>query len=44
MSPNTLVIVFHQTVKILLPILGVVILAGIAANYFQIGSIFAFIV
>ena len=39
---NALVIVFHQTVKILLPILGVVILAGIAANYFQIGSIFAF--
>ena len=32
----------RETVIILLPIIGVTIVAGIAANYFQFGSIFAF--
>jgi type III secretion protein U len=35
-------IVAYQIMVILLPILGVTILAGVAANYFQVGSIFAF--
>lgn len=33
---------FWDAVVILMPILGVVLLAGIAANYFQIGSLFSF--
>jgi type III secretion protein U len=39
---NAFALVFHQSTRILLPILGVTILAGVAANYVQIGSIFAF--
>jgi type III secretion protein U len=39
---NALELVFRQSAIILLPILGVTLLAGIAANYVQIGSIFAF--
>jgi type III secretion protein U len=39
---NAVEIVFRQSVGILLPILGALIIAGIAANYFQIGSIFTF--
>jgi type III secretion protein U len=42
---NTLIaleLIFRQSINILLPILGVTILAGIAANYFQFGSVFAF--
>jgi type III secretion protein U len=41
-AASALVITFQQTVKVLLPVLGAAILAGIAANYFQVGSIFAF--
>lgn len=33
---------FWDIVMIMLPILGVAILAGVAANYFQIGSLFTF--
>lgn len=33
---------FREAVIILLPILGVVIVAGVAANYIQIGSLFSF--
>lgn len=33
---------FHESAMILLPVLGVVILAGIAANYLQFGSLFSF--
>ena len=39
---NAFALVFRQSTLTLLPILGVTILAGIAANYVQIGSIFAF--
>jgi type III secretion protein U len=39
---NAFALVFRQSTLILLPILGVTILAGIAANYVQTGSIFAF--
>ncbi len=35
-------IVFRQSMVILLPVLGVTIVAGIAANYLQVGSVFAF--
>jgi type III secretion protein U len=35
-------IAFRQTAIVLLPILGVTILAAVAASYFQVGSIFAF--
>jgi type III secretion protein U len=38
---NAFALVFHQSAVILLPILGVTILAGVAANYVQIGSVFA---
>jgi type III secretion protein U len=41
-AANALEVIFHETAIVLLPILGVTILVGIAANYFQIGSIFAF--
>lgn len=37
-----ILLAFWDASIILLPILGVVILAGIAANYFQIGSLFTF--
>lgn len=33
---------FYEVAGILLPVLGVVLISAIAANYFQIGSIFAF--
>ena len=41
-AANALELVFRQSAVILLPILGVTILAGIAANYVQTGSVFAF--
>jgi type III secretion protein U len=34
-------VVFRQSISIILPILGVTILAAVAANYFQVGAIFA---
>jgi type III secretion protein U len=37
-----LLLTFRDTVMVLLPVVGVTILAGIAANYLQFGSIFAF--
>src|SRR5262249_31741881 len=41
-ATNALALVFWGIASILLPIIGVTILAGVAANYLQIGSIFAF--
>jgi type III secretion protein U len=41
-AANALELLFRQSAIILLPIMGVTILAGVAANYVQIGSIFAF--
>jgi type III secretion protein U len=37
-----LILMLRDTIFILLPVLGVTVVAGIAANYFQFGSIFAF--
>ena len=34
--------IFWDSMMILAPLLGIVILAGIAANYFQVGSLFTF--
>ena len=41
-AANAIEIAFRQSTRMLLPILGVTLLAGIAASYLQIGSIFAF--
>lgn len=41
-APNALAIVFREAMKILLPVILAAIIAGIAGNYIQIGSIFAF--
>jgi type III secretion protein U len=41
-APNAITIIFNEATKILLPVILVVILAGIAGNYIQTGSIFAF--
>ncbi len=41
-AANAIFATSYEVVGIVLPILGVVIVAGIAANYFQVGAIFAF--
>jgi type III secretion protein U len=41
-ASSALILMLRDTIFILLPVLGVTIVAGIAANYFQFGSIFAF--
>src|SRR5262245_42009135 len=41
-AANAIVATAYEIADVLLPVLGVVILAGIAANYVQIGSIFSF--
>lgn len=40
-STNAIEIVKRDIMGIMIPILGVVIFAGVAANYFQVGAIFA---
>ncbi len=41
-AKNGIILAFWDATIVILPVLGVVILAGIAANYFQIGSLFTF--
>jgi type III secretion protein U len=41
-ASHAIALVFRQSTIIMLPVLGATILAGVAANYVQVGTIFAF--
>ena len=41
-AANAITLISRQSAEILLPLLGVTILAAIAANYIQVGTLFAF--